>query len=561
MGNRTDESFDAVIVGSGFGGSVMAYRLAKAGLDVCLLERGKKWPPGSFPRTPLALKRAMWDPSDGLHGFFDVWSFKHIGALASSGLGGGSLIYANVLLRKDEHWFVDAGPNGCSPWPITYADLEPHYDAVEAVIQPTEYPDQYRKTTPKTVAFAEAAGAQGLNPFYPPLAVTFARPGEAPGEPIEEPHPNLHGVPRYTCRLVGECDAGCNFGSKNSLDFNYLSAAWRLGAELRCRHEVKAFEPVPGGGFRVEVVDHSTAEEGRKRTSMPERKVLFTRRLILSAGSLGSTYLLLANRSAFPKLSRRLGTRFSGNGDLVTFASRCTQIVDGKRVLREIEPSLGPVITMAARIKDTADGGDGPGFYIEDGGYPAFLAWVQEMLDVPRIAWTARRAVAKLAWKRLTGNAERNVGAELATLVGDRELAAGTLPLLGIGRELPQGTMRLRGGLLDIDWSFDVAKPYFDRVRGTMRGLAVAMGGEYKDDVLWRLNQVITVHPLGGCPMGGTAEEGVVDPHTGEVHNYPGLHVADGSVMPGPVGANPSLTIAALADRFADGILRLEGRL
>jgi cholesterol oxidase len=535
----------------------MAYRLAKAGLGVCLLERGKKWPPGSFPRTPLALKRAMWDPSDGLHGFFDVWSFKHIGALVSSGLGGGSLIYANVLLRKEEDWFAGAGPNGPHSWPVTYADLVPHYEAVEAVIQPTEYPGEYRKTTPKTVAFAEAAKAQGLEAFYPHLAVTFARPGEAPGERIEEDEPNLHGVPRHTCRLVGECDVGCNFGSKNSLDFNYLSAASRLGAELRCRHEVKAFEPVPGGGFRVEVVDHSTAEEGRKRTSAPERKVLFARRLILSAGSLGSTYLLLANRSAFPGISRRLGTRFSGNGDLLTFASRCTQIVDGKRALREIEPSLGPVITMAARITAPADGGD---FYLEDGGYPAFAGWIQEMLDVPHIAWTARRAVAKLAWKRLTGNAERNVGAELAELVGDRELAAGTLPLLGMGHELPQGTMRLRGGLLDIEWSFDVAKPYFDRVRGEMSKLAVAMGGEFKDDILWHLNQVITAHPLGGCPMGATAAEGVVDPHTGEVHNYPGLHVADGSVLPGPIGANPSLTIAALADRFADGILRLEGR-
>ncbi|MEA2222547.1 MAG: cholesterol oxidase, partial [Solirubrobacteraceae bacterium] len=125
------EHFDAVVVGSGFGGSVTAYRLAEAGHSVCLLERGKPFPPNSFPRSPLGMKHQFWDPSEGLHGMFNLWSFDNIDAVCASGLGGGSLIYANVLLRKDEDWFVREEPghgswkDGYEYWPVTRADLDP----------------------------------------------------------------------------------------------------------------------------------------------------------------------------------------------------------------------------------------------------------------------------------------------------------------------------------------------------------------------------------------------------------------------------------------------------
>jgi cholesterol oxidase len=131
--------------------------------------------------------------------------------------------------------------------------------------------------------------------------------------------------------------------------------------------------------------------------------------------------------------------------------------------------------------------------------------------------------------------------------------------MLGMGREQPQGRMRLRNGLLDVEWSVRLARRYFEHVRSTVEQIARGMGAEFEDNVLWRLNAAFTVHPLGGCPLGDTPSEGVVHPKTGEVHNYPGLHVADGSVMPGTVGANPSLTIAAVSNRFADGILEEEG--
>src|SRR5437588_839257 len=131
---RQQNHFDAVVVGSGFGGSVMAYRLSKGGKHVCLFERGKPYPPGSFARSPREMANNFWDPSEGGHGLFQAWAFSGIESVVSAGLGGGSLIYANVLIRKDAKWFVNEDPASGQPqpWPLGRADLEPHYDHVEA---------------------------------------------------------------------------------------------------------------------------------------------------------------------------------------------------------------------------------------------------------------------------------------------------------------------------------------------------------------------------------------------------------------------------------------------
>ena len=553
-----DTHFDAVVVGSGFGGSVSAYRLAEAGKSVCVLERGKPYPPGSFPRSPRALSQAFWDPSEGLYGMFNLWSFRGIGALVSSGLGGGSLIYANVLLRKDERWFVqeDLADGGYEHWPVSRADLDPHYDRAERMLNAQRYPFDHPPFdgTPKTAAFEEAADKLGREFMLPPLAVTFANAGEAPvpGEPIREEHPNLHGRTRYTCRLVGECDIGCNYGSKNTLDYNYLSAAKRLGADLRTRCEVRSFAPREGGGYVVRYVEHDPADEGRKldtrsSSERPERE-LTCDRLVLSAGTLGSTYLLLRNRDAFPGLSGKLGTRFCGNGDLLTFALKARHPDGSPRIL---DPGYGPVITSAIRMPDALDGGEGRGFYVQDAGYPEFLSWVLHATQGPGALWRWRRVAARILFSLLRREPEVDLSAEVASLLSDTGVSAGSLPLLGMGRDIPDGRMTLKDGKLDVDWVKGKSGPFFDRLRDFSRDIAGALGADFKSNPTWYLGRVITVHALGGCPLGRSPEEGVVD-EWGEVFGYPGFTIADGSVMPGPVGPNPSLTIAALADRFAD---------
>ena len=353
------EHFDAVVVGSGFGASASACRLAQAGRSVLILERGRSYPPGSFPRSPRGLSQNLWDPKNELYGMFDVWAFQGIESLVSSGLGGGSLIYANVLLRKDPAWFVDDSPGQAPrPWPVTYEDLEPFYESAEAMLGAQRYPFDISpySTTAKTHAMRHAAAQLGLEWQLPPLAVTFANAGAAPrpGEPIVEEHPNLHGLPRRTCRLCGECDIGCNDGAKNTLDYTYLSRAADAGAEIRTLSEVRRIEPDPAGGFTVTYIRHDpeSAPEARGET-----RTVHGDRLLIGAGTFGSTYLLLRNRAAFPRLGAALGTRFSGNGDLLTFLHHGRKRVEGTNVPRPFNPEFGPVITSAIRVPDMLDGG------------------------------------------------------------------------------------------------------------------------------------------------------------------------------------------------------------
>ena len=552
------EHFDAVIVGSGFGGSVMAHRLAEAGMRVCVLERGKPYPPGSFPRSPTAMRDNFWDPSEGRFGLFDFWQFSGLDAVVSSGLGGGSLIYANVLIRKDEKWFVqeDLARGGYEYWPVTPRELEPHYERVERMLGAQQYPYQHEpfSDTPKLVALRLAAERLGQQWIAPNLAVAFRR-GDTPGVGLplaDGTADNMFGAPRFTCRMCGECNNGCNFGSKSSLDLTYLSRAAALGAELRTGAEVRRISP-HGHGYLTQYVARTLGDGDGPRSTPPVR-TLVSDYLILAAGTLGSTFLLLQHAregGPFRTLSPRLGTRFSGNGDLLTFV---LQAKDGARP-RQLDPTIGPVITSAIRIPDALDGGaaTGRGFYVQDAGYPNFVAWLAE-LGGPRATPLGRalRFVGAYVRRLLRLSSDTTLGAELAEALGEAVLTGASMPLLNMGRDTPDGMMSInRAGRLDVDWQPSASEDYLQGVRRQSERIANELGGEYRENPLSTLRRLITVHPLGGCPMGRHPEEGVVDAY-GEVFGFPGLFVADGSVMPGPVGPNPALTIGALSDRFAE---------
>ena len=561
-----EEHFDAIVIGSGFGGAVMTYRLAAAGMRVCLLERGKTYPPGAFPRNPRAMQHNFWDPKASLFGLFNIWSFRGLDAIVSSGLGGGSLIYANVLLRKNPGTFVRGNPldPDAEDWPLGYDDLVPHYRAVEAVLKPRPYPVgqlPYSRTA-KTIALQKAQTLADYTWQAAPLGVTFAGDnGVDPdfGTPLPpDPH-NYHGAgtERFPCSLCGECDLGCNHGSKNTLDHTFLSMAKSYpNTTIRPLCEAQAFAPHPRG-YAVTYTRYPlpTGEDG----SRPTAHTITATQLVLAAGTLGSNYLLLKNSAAFPQLSRRVGQRFCTNGDMLMFL---TMPDAARQSVSGIGAFQGPVITTT--IRGTPDTGDGRRreVHLQDAGAPQFAYWMLFVPDLMRAMWVERRHFWRLLRLQLRGRPDHDLGAEIAALFGHPRFSEGLLPLLAMGQDTPDGRVRLVGRRrpkLDLDWRMKRSSRFFAHASAAGQTLAAAVGATFHDSVHRRLRRSITVHPLGGCAMARSPEQGVVDAW-GEVFNYPGFFIADGSVMPGPVGPNPALTIAALAHRFADRVVENHGQ-
>jgi len=214
----------------------------------------------------------------------------------------------------------------------------------------------------------------------------------------------------------------------------------------------------------------------------------------------------------------------------------------------DLDPSRGPTITTAIR------GPEGR-WYLEDAGVPVFAMWLAQAAGAPRALWRYRRFIARYLPLKLGWPVRTDMSAAVAQLIGPSRRAHGTLPLLGMGHDTPDGTLSLsRGGRLKLDWSPEGSRAFFTELRAASREMAEELGGTFADSPLWRLRRVATVHPLGGAPMGASAAEGVVGA-TGEAFGHPGLFVTCGAAMPGAVGPNPSLTIGAWAEHVAAGVL------
>jgi cholesterol oxidase len=537
-----------VVIGSGFGGAVTACRLAEGGrYQVVLLERGRRYGRNEFPRRPDELREAVWEPAMGRFGLFDYLSFPNsrMDMLAASGLGGGSLIYSNVLYEAPPATF-DGWPGG-----LSRERLDPYYRRVIEMLEARPYPfadglAPYSSSlrTRAMVRAAERLGRDGPAPGQPGFALEWPKLAVRFGERVEAESINPHGAPQTTCRMCGECNIGCNSQAKNTLDLNYLRRAEQKGAEIKLLCEVLEIRPWRGAGYKVIYRD--------PRHPGPPSELL-ANRVVLAAGPIRSPQLLLRMKRGgqLPSLSEALGSRWSSNGDLLGLV---------RNLEEPIHPATGPTITAALRFFNGAyPDGYSHDLYLEDGGYPPILSWYITVLSQERLAWwqALKNTIAIFA-SRAAG-VDRRIDADdvAALLFPDDELVGRTLIVFGMGRDRPVGRLGLRRGRrgdddLDLAWTPDPSALHFSRTREAMQRLAAALGGEYLD--MSYLTRYITVHPLGGCPMGDSAHDGVVDARTGEVYGYPGLHVIDGSIVPTSLGPNPSLTIAALAELFAEGM-------
>jgi cholesterol oxidase len=508
--------YDIAIVGSGFGGAVCAYRLAKAGARVLVLERGRRWDPATFPRRPQ--DPWLWDDRQPArrHGWFDFRVFPNMSVVQGAGVGGGSLVYANICVDAKKETFARG-------WPpeIRFETLQDHYRAVAENLEVAPVPtNQWPERTRLLRDAAVKAGYE--NRFRRlDLAVQFDDDYRYDrSNPHDVAHSrkrtNKFGIEQGTCVHLGNCDIGCDVKARNTLDLNYLAGAEQHRAEIRPLHLVRRIAKT-ADGYEVHFDEIKNAQLAPGRVS--------ARVVVVAAGSLGSTELLLKSKAAgLADLSERLGKGWSSNGDFLTPALH---------FFRKVDPTHGPTITGAIDLLDGEF--NGREMFIEDGGLP----------DVAR-EWVQHLAADSTS----DPQKERVILSLLPVLSGGRFLQH-VMPWFAQARDAADGRLSMRDGHLWLDWDVAASQETMDAVAAIHRKLAFVTEGIPLTPVTWTVGRdLVTPHPLGGCNMGTSAANGVVN-HKGQVFNYPGLYVADGAVIPKAIGLNPSKTIAALAEHIA----------
>ncbi len=491
----TGEYRDVVVVGTGFGGAVAACRLAQGGQQVLVLERGHRYGRGHRP-FPRSRREPWFWAREQNHGPFDVRPLGEVLTVQAAGYGGGSLLYSNVHLRMPT--------DGFSGWPCgwTRDELDPYYDLVEYMLDVTPLRESHPLPEPeRTVRMRDAANHLGRQEqfFLPPLAVSFGEPNLA--------LLNRHDVEQRPCTHCSECNIGCNVGAKNSLDMNYLAVAEDAGADMQTECEVTALSRTEEGYF---LVDYTRRKENGVRCRVRARTV------VLAAGALNTTELLLRWGHDLGLEPDQVGRHYSANGDFTSF---------GLDIERPFVPTSGPAITAGILYSEGPDPGK-PWFLVEDGGFPpqfvdVVLAalrtvdrvegWIDRVLALARGGPRRVRRTLRRLFERY-GVFEED-GTRLALSSGAADHVA---VLLAMGRDSSDGTLRLprrRPGHPRIKWDVAANAELYgteqalcdDIVRKSMRGEPVHTPG-------WRNIRVpVSVHNLGGAVMADDPTHGVVD--------------------------------------------------
>ncbi|MBZ4421149.1 GMC oxidoreductase [Myxococcus sp. RHSTA-1-4] len=542
--SEMESHYSVVVVGSGYGGAISASRLARAGQQVCVLERGRELLPGDYPRTESEFFKELqvhFDPESGIDvgnptGLFEVHRGGDVSVVNGCGLGGTSLINASVALRPDPRVFLD------TRWPQALRDdvdglLEDGFAWAEHMLRPIPYPESAPPLA-TLKALEQAARKMGGTFRRPPLAVSF------------EPGVNPAGVRQSGCTLCGDCMTGCNVGAKNSVLMNYLPDAHRHGAKIFTEVGVR-YLARDGARWRVY---YRPMSAGRERFDAPDLWVSADR-VILAAGTMGTAEILLRSRALGLPLSKELGRHFSNNGDVMAFGYNTDVPVNGvgwgAQPPEHGEP-VGP--TISGIIDERATPVQEDGMVIENGVIPGAMA-----RPVMALLATASALSGDDTDRGLKDRLEEMARVAESAVRGPYHGAMrNTQTFLVMSHDDGNGELRLVGDRVRVSWPDAGLQPVFTRVDERLRRATEALGGTFVRNPLWSKltgHELLCTHPLGGCAMGERAEEGVVD-HEGRVFAgesgtgvHDGLYVSDGSVIPRPLGTNPLLAISAVAER------------
>ena len=510
-------AYDVVVIGSGYGGGVAASRLARAGASVCVIERGREFLTGEFPSRLPELRRELQINGGKLRsgsrtGLFDFRLGTDIHVLVGCGLGGGSLINAGVALRPEPRVLAHAA------WPDAVRDdglLDIGFRRAAAMLRPIRYGDAASLT--KYRALEVASACFGVSPVAAPVAVSF------------EANINQAGVEQAACTLCGDCCSGCNVGAKNTIAMTYLPDAFAHGAEMFTELTVSHIEK-EGSGWRVTFLPTADADAAPRTVD--------AKSVVLAAGTLGSTEILLRSRERGLGVSDRLGDGFSANGDIIAFALGSETKVNAVGVGHPSKfdgDSVGACVTGQIELPDPDN--FERGLTIQEGVLPSALAPLLPVFFV-----SGGRLLS--AAQSLVKGVYQGPLAHLHTF-------------FVVSHDEASGRIRLDKGRAKIDWPNVADQGVYARVDAALTKVAETVGARYIKSPLATTasgTKPATAHPLGGCGMGEDAATGVVnhkcqvfDGKGGSVHV--GLYVCDGSIIPRSIGVNPLLTITALAER------------
>ncbi len=544
------DRYTVVVIGSGYGGGIAASRMARAGQSVCLLERGREILPGQYPNSLESGMSEIQVHAPGTDfgsatALFDVRLDNEVTTVLGCGLGGTSLINANVSLEVDEK--IRSGDN----WPKRFRGdkdfLEPYFERARKMLDPNPYPDDF-PTLNKVEALQQSAKAMGRDFYRPPINVNF------------KDQINPFGVPQPACNLCGDCCSGCNTGAKNTTLMNYLPDAHNHGAEIFTRAHVR-YLAKDSDGWVVHFQDLANKDKaGSVKADV----------VVVGAGALGSTEILLRSRDQGLSLSDKIGDRFSCNGDVLGFGYNTDWKRNDKKERLPINGIGAGTLTPAeahdpgpciAGVIDMRDGDDVMDhMVIEEGVIPGALS-----AAIPAGFFFGSAMAGKfseysdmkdrLLDAQSLGNAIQNHPGDLAAQSYTGPVSRSQTYLI-MSCDDANGTMRLQDDRLRVIWPDAGKAPVYKRDDEMLAEANRAVRGVYLRNPIWSKDlgeRVVTVHPLGGCAMADSAADGVVNDKCqvyagsdGSIHE--GLYVCDGSVLPSALGVNPLLTISAVSE-------------